>query len=287
VSELDVSLPTGQGVATYPPGATFGPRAMREYEFVWIIEGDAEYRWGNEVVAAPAGAVVLCRPGATDFFQWDRARRTRHAYFHFQVLSVPEDWPPSSQWPLVRVPPEDDILRPLFRHLLTWRGREDERQCRLTVAQLLTVFVSGNLAAGSVGREAWPDAVERACAYLYRALEDDPAQPLPLPQLAQVACVTPEHLCRLFKSALGHSPAETVRLARLDRAAGLLVRSNYAVGEISALCGFASPFHFSRLFKRAFGRSPTDVRRAVRAGETPPLPRLLHQFPSSIGQFRS
>lgn len=283
MSELAVSLPSGYGVATYPPGATFGPRAMREYEFVWIIEGDAEYQWGDRTVAAPAGAVVLCRPGATDAFRWDRQRRTRHGYFHFQTLSLPDDWPTPDTWPLVRVPPPDDILRPLFRHLLTWHGHENERQTRLTVAHLLTSYVFGNLAAGSVGRAAWPEAVERACACIARALEDDSAQALPLARLADAACVSPEHLCRLFKTSLGHSPAETVRLARLDRAAGLLVRSNYSVGEISALCGFVSPFHFSRLFKRAFGRSPTQVRQDVRAGATAPLTRLLHQFPSSIG----
>ena len=286
MSELAVSLPSGYGVATYPPGATFGPRVMREYEFVWMVEGDAEYQWGEVFVPAPAGSVVLCRPGATDGFRWDRQRRTRHGYFHFQARALPSEWPPLTEWPLVRVPPEEDILRPLFRHLLTWAARGDAGQTRLTVAQMLTIFVTGDLATGSVGREAWPEAVELAWAFIARSLEDDPAGPLPLARLADAACVTPEHLCRVFKAALGHSPAETVRLARLDRAASLLARSNYTVGEISALCGFASPFHLSRLFKKAFGQSPMNLRRAVHSGETPPLTRLLHQFPSSIGQSR-
>ena len=74
---------------------------------------------------------------------------------------------------------------------------------------------------------------------------------------------------------MGRSPAETVRLARLDRAAILLARSNYTVGEVAALYGFASPFHFSRAFKDAYGLPPTEVRRRILAGETPPLPRLL------------
>jgi len=96
-----------------------------------------------------------------------------------------------------------------------------------------------------------------------------------LAELAGVACVTPEHLCRLFKSALCHSPVETVRLARLDHAAMLLVRSNYAIGEIAALCGFANPFHFSRAFKAAFGEAPTELRRRTFGGEIVPWPRLV------------
>src|ERR1700752_3800704 len=31
---------TAHGLADYPPGATFGPRTLRDYEFVLIVEGD-------------------------------------------------------------------------------------------------------------------------------------------------------------------------------------------------------------------------------------------------------
>ncbi len=274
-TELVVGPPTNQGVAVYPPGASYGPRSLRDHEFVWMIEGDAEYRRAGETVAAPAGSLVLCRPGATDFFQWDRHRRTRHAFFHFPLGATPGGWPPPDDWPLVRPLPPDDVVRPLFRHLLTRHNGGGDALRRLTVAHILSVFVGGDPALGRISAESWPDAVERACGFLSRALEDDPARPLSLGELADAACVTPEHLCRLFQKSLGLSPAQTVRLARLDRAAGLLARSNFSVGEISALCGFADPFHFSRAFKKAYGRSPSEVRAAVRSGASAPLPRVL------------
>lgn len=240
---------------------------------MWLLEGNAVYRRGSAEVVAPEGSLVLCRPGATDFFQWDRHRRTRHAYFHFSFPDPPEDW---QDWPLVRLPETDDILRPLFRHVLTWFGRGDAAQCRLVLATMLTAFCTGESAAGGMAQPPWPPAVEQVCAWVGEQLDADPAVPLSLPRLAEVACLTPEHLCRVFKSALGHGPMETVRLIRLDRAATLLTRSNYAVGEIAALCGFASPFHFSRRFKDAYGLSPTELRRRMQGGGLPPLPRLLH-----------
>ena len=279
LTDLQVSLPTAFGVATYPPGASFGPRLMLDWEFVWLIQGDAEYRWRETGAAASEGSIVLCRPGATDFFQWDRHRRTRHAFFHFQMANPPDDW---QDWPLVREPENDDVLTPLFRYLLTWLGRGDPEQCLLTVTTMVTAFRTGHRAAGGLPPEVWPPAVERACTYLFERLDENPAQALSLNELAGAACVTPEHLCRLFKASVGHSPAETVRLARIDHAATLLARSNYAVGEIAALCGFASPFHFSRLFHSAYGLSPSEFRRCVQAGETPPLPRLLHISRSAL-----
>lgn len=280
--ELELTLPTAFGVATYPPGATFGPRKMSDFEFVWVIEGDVEYHRGGCRVEAPPGAVVLCRPGAVDFFRWDPHLRTRHGFFHFNVLTTPRDWPPRERWPLVRLPTEGDILRPLFRHLLTWAGCGDAFQCRLTMAMLMTAFLSGETTMGDVPQASLPEPVERVCAYIYDHLEEAPAAVMDLAELADIACVTPEHLCRLFTAATGHSPMETVRLARLDRAAMLLARSNYAVSEIAALHGFASPFHFSRRFREAFGQSPRELRKAIQAGASPPTPRLLRFQPDFL-----
>lgn len=273
--ELRVTQPRVAGIATYPAGATFGPRLLRDYEFVWVIEGEVEYRWGQATVAAPPGSIVLCRAGATDFFRFDPHGRTCHGYFHFTILTTPADWPAPAGWPLVRPATDDDILRPLFRHLLTWAGKGNALQCELTIAQLLTAFVSGEIAIGDVPREALPEAVERVQAYIHERLEREPDVHLCLADLAAVAGVNREHLCRLFTAATGRSPMETVRLARLDRAATLLARSNYSIGEIAAMYGFASPFHFSRRFKEAYGRSPRDLRRGLAAGATPPTPRLL------------
>ena len=49
-----------------------------------------------------------------------------------------------------------------------------------------------------------------------------------LAELARAACVTPEHLCRVFKAAGQPSPVETVRLVRLDRAALAAMMDRYA-----------------------------------------------------------
>lgn len=248
---------------------------MRDYEFVWLMEGDARYERDGQTVEAPAGSIVLCRPLATDFFRWDAKRSTRHGFFHFDIKRIPASWPGADAWPLVRLAQEGDILRPMFRHLLTWATTGDPTLCQLTMRHMLTAFVLGQIETRELPRPSLPTAVERALAYVQHALETDPAGTITLEDLAASADVTPEHLCRLFTRATGHSPIETVRLGRLDRAALLLARSNYAINEVATLCGFASPFHFSRRFKQAFGKSPRELRQAVRDSSSPPTPQLL------------
>ena len=143
----------------------------------------------------------------------------------------------------------DDLLQPLFRHVLRAlknRGEHtDSPETKLAFAHMLTVFVRGESGSGEFAPERWPDAVERAWNYLHHRLETEPDADIKLAELARASHTTPEHLCRVFKAATGWTPMQAVRLARLDRAATMLARSNYSVGEIARLCGFASAFHFS------------------------------------------
>jgi AraC family transcriptional regulator of arabinose operon len=256
---------------------------MRDYELVWMIEGDAVYRHDDREAAAPQGSVVLCRPGTIDFFRWDPARRTRHGFVHFLIDRAPTSWPAPAEWPVVRTFTEADIVPPMFRHLLAWQPSGDATLVQLSVGHLLAAFVTGQAAVADVPRDALPDPVERAMAHLYAALDRDPAAAVSFDALVEASCVTGPHLCRLFKSATGHTPAETVRLARLDRAMELVVRSNFAIKQIAAMNGFATPFHFTRLFTNAFGIAPALLRKRVEAGHTPPTTKLSRNWRPATG----
>lgn len=265
-ASLTLTLTTGFHVVIYPAGATYGPRQLATYEFVWLLEGDAEYRHNDHRVEAPEGSFVLCRPPAVDFFRWDPRRTTRHAYFHFTLQGdLPEEWPKPEEWPLVRRPSVDgeDLLPALFRNLLAWGdSAANDTQTRFTALSLLAAFVTGRTFPDSLDTNSrLPEPVRLTLAHIARRIDRDPHAQVTLAELAGAASVTPEHLCRLFRAVTGHSPLETVRLRRLERAKTLLLRTNYTIGEVAGYCGFENPFHFSRCFKAAFGRSPRDFRQ--------------------------
>jgi AraC-like DNA-binding protein len=110
-----------------------------------------------------------------------------------------------------------------------------------------------------------PAPLARALAWASEHLD----QPLSLRQAARATGVSPEHLARLTRRAMGCSFLAHLTRLRLDEARRLLAEEDGTVQSVALRCGFRSPEHFHRTFKRAMGCSPgawrSDLRR-VSAG---------------------
>lgn len=277
--KLPLCTPRVGSFASNPPRATYGPRQMLDYEFVWMVRGRATYHWADCTVEVPEGAVVLCRPGAEDAFDWDPAQRSLHGYLHFDLRRPrPRHWPAEDHWPLVRPLPDGDVFRPLLRHLLVSLGRGHPDHLALSLEHLVSSFLLDELATQPAPDLSLPEPVAAVLRHIAEQLQQDATRPIDLDELAAVAHRHPASLCRRFRTATGYGPIETVRLARLDLALQRLTRSDSPIKAIADDVGFASPYHFSRCFKAAFGLAPSQVRDQMQRGETPPLPRL-HAWP--------
>src|SRR5450631_1758678 len=77
-------------------------------------------------------------------------------------------------------------------------------------------------------------------------------EPLPLDELARVACFSSFHFHRVFKGMVGEPVKEYVRRLRLERAAQRLKLSPGSVIDIAFDAGYLSHEAFTRSFKSAF-----------------------------------
>jgi AraC-like DNA-binding protein len=132
---------------------------------------------------------------------------------------------------------------------------EDGAQVGRLLEQILGAQTSGELVA--VERHAGDARVEAVCDAL--ATEDacriDPGA------LARRLGMSREHFHRLFRVAVGVTPAHYARLARIGRAKALL-REGRAAADVAAQCGFTDQAHFSRWFRRCFGVTPGNYMAA-------------------------
>ncbi len=273
------------GVALYPPWATFGPRLLKDFELVWIIEGETTAVYDHHELMASPGAMLLCRKGMRDRYIWSRTTRTIHAFIHFDFEPPRRGWPKVDSWPFMRSLPPHDVLRPLFRYILGAKTLQEPLRSSLVVPcmeLILRGFVSGRLATAMEPRTELPLPIELALKAISGNTFEEPPSPLPLSKLARAAHVTPEHLCRLFQRTLNFSPLETVRLARMERAATLMERTNLSIKQAADATGFANPFHFSRLFRKVHGVPPRAYRQAFREGRAPAARRISRALPIQI-----
>ncbi|MEU8798282.1 AraC family transcriptional regulator [Spirillospora sp. NPDC048819] len=130
------------------------------------------------------------------------------------------------------------------------------------------VTVLGILADGrGPGREE--SAVHPAVAATIARLEEAPADPWRLDDLAQAVNLDPAYLGRLFVRHVGLTPLAFLARLRAERAATLLAHSALPAARVGAAVGWADPTYFARRFRTLVGLTPTEYRRRSRSAAHP------------------
>ncbi len=86
-------------------------------------------------------------------------------------------------------------------------------------------------------------------------------QPLSLEDLATFACCDVRSFTRWFRDELGVSPHRYLTQARVERAKGLLGKTDQPLSEVALQCGFSSQSHLTTVFRRATGSTPGQFRK--------------------------
>lgn len=85
-----------------------------------------------------------------------------------------------------------------------------------------------------------------------------------VPELAELACLSPRQLHRKFVEAFGMSPQAVVMKVRIQAACELLADPDRPVGEIAREVGFADQSSFTQHFQKHLGVTPLRYRREQR-----------------------
>ena len=78
--------------------------------------------------------------------------------------------------------------------------------------------------------------------------------------MAAAAATSRSGLQRKLKQAMGITPQDLMREARIKHACLLLQTTDKTVAEVAYACGFTDPKYFSRCFKQSVGQSPTEYK---------------------------
>jgi transcriptional regulator GlxA family with amidase domain len=117
------------------------------------------------------------------------------------------------------------------------------------------------------------------------AIDRTYSQPLDVPALARIACVSQAHFIRTFRATFGETPHRYLQRRRVERAMFLLRASRRSVTDVCLDVGFESLGTFSRTFKQIVGQSPAAYRgHAVTQPAVPTCFVMAWTRPSSFGE---
>lgn len=128
-------------------------------------------------------------------------------------------------------------------------------------AQPATMHLWTELIHAYVLRFAQPHQSDPRLWKLWEGVHKAPDRPWTLDDLAELACVSKEHLRKLCHHELGRTPMNQVTFLRMQQARHLLSTTDDKVESIARQVGYANPHTFSNTFKKWVGWRPSEIRR--------------------------
>jgi len=256
-----------------PFEATFGPVAAETtpWRLSFHERGRAQLTSPTRVQSLPPGRAILIGPDIGIFakpegdaqhllveFGFPRARDAAALSARGAPLVLDSD------------AARDDLARGLLRELAAGAPASSGVCSR---AQALVHLCVASVIEASAERAVSRDESTQLQPVL-RYIDAHLADLLPNSKLAELAHASESHFIRMFRRALGRTPARHVQERRVSLAAELLMRTSLSIDEIAERCGFANRYHFSRVFAQRMANPPARFRalhlsRAPRPEDTP------------------
>lgn len=98
--------------------------------------------------------------------------------------------------------------------------------------------------------------VNRCLQYIHENIHKD----ITLSDLADVACITEDHLIRIFRKEVKLTPIKYINLKKIEKAQLLLLTTDMPIRDIAFELSADNISYFNRLFKNHTGKTPSQYR---------------------------
>lgn len=215
---------------------------------------------------AMSGDIVVNPPRAEVAFRADKPRE-------LLILSMPSDqfycWLPdhsaSAPPPLEPLYLEcfrDRLVSDLILRLWSEAASGDQTSRLFLDGAVQTIAAALSRKVGAASLESPTRSSDPRLKRVIDYIETNLASDLALPELAQVACLSPYHFARTFKNAVGQTPYAFLLDRRIAQAKDLLAKTSLPLAFVARDCGFASQSHMTALFRRHCATTPRRYRQS-------------------------
>lgn len=244
----------------------------KEWEIIYILEGELLLSIDGQELCAQRGDVVLLREGTLHGgVPKDCIYECFDFYFHglfANVLSVKEHLRPFYRHvfsPVLYYPHTSDICSIVEEMLSAFRNTKEEGFCKLmtlsTITRLFaTIYEKGYYHHNTETKSDISTKIEQLKPVL-EYIEANFSKSLSLTELSGIIGMNPKYFCRFFSSITQQTPMNYVNYYRIEQAASLLSSTDRSVTDVGLDCGFNDTCHFVKTFKKYKGVTPKQYQK--------------------------
>jgi AraC-like DNA-binding protein len=226
----------------------------RFYEGFVLLKGDITLITPWETQHVESGSIVLFSPGTVH--QW----QTHDQPCLWLVLSFDLDHalitPQKKQWPVC---PEliwvvTQIYETINLQLPGWQLRANS-YLGVIYASLVSLIETPSDEKKQI------ETTSQLITRVDELLQENLNNPMTLEEIATEVSMSSRHLTRQFKATTGMTIHDRLEAIRMERAAGLLRRTNLSIEEIAGNVGIVNSAYFAKRFRQRFDISPYKFRK--------------------------
>jgi len=242
-----------------------------EVEIVYVYEGEAVVKIGEEQVCLGAGSLCFINPEELHLIAPNcLPLHYKAVVFSTFLLNFPPEHYLSKTVTLpllqgqLQLPRRVDVNQPEYASLKPVAEALFDEGANKTTLFANLILLLGFFAECGLMVPAPKTVVQKTTEDIKNCLAymaEHYAEKVTLEDLSRIAHVSPNYFCSFFKRYTGTTPFTHLTCVRIQKAAEMLAGGNDSVERIAAQCGFLNVSFFIKKFKEEKGTTPSQYRK--------------------------
>lgn len=231
----------------------------KDYQLLYIAAGRAFFMIDGKQVEAPAGTMMLYRPGVPQQYIYYLEDKPEVCWIHFTGTKA------EALTDRVGFPKHGMVTAGISSeyHLLFSRIIQELQVPRACMEDFISLILQQIFC--QINRDIQEPRVNHQIRHEIQSavhyFNEHVSEPISIEAYAASQHLSTCWFIRSFRKYIGMPPMRYLTSLRIQKAKKFLIDTDYPIAEISALVGYENPLYFSRLFHRMTGYTPSEYRR--------------------------
>jgi AraC family transcriptional regulator, exoenzyme S synthesis regulatory protein ExsA len=243
--------------------------------FIYFFEGKTKINSPREQKWVEAGEAVLLKCGSyfSDFLKYNTADRYEILVFHLypdllrKIYSneIPAFMKPAENKSFIHKVAPNDVIKKFIESLYFYFDNPElvsDELLKLKIKELVLLLVQTKNAESIIS--LFSDLFTPRNKNVKEVVNNHLFSDLSIDDLARLSNLSVSTFNRTFQTLFNDTPANYIKIKRLERAKELLTISSLTASEIAFQTCFNDAAHFSRSFKATYHCSPSAYRLSVK-----------------------